>query len=164
MLPYTIYSPDKSNNTKNGKTVFSKAYGLTILEYLVPNTSGTIFIIASVSKQFTVMGIVLLHQQEGPAFKRAVEYWGYEGSGNMQSTTNDLLRWLDNFSNPLLGWEAQFTMMQTLDNLNSGEANNYALGAARSSNPVKTIKLSNKALAAYEGYEVGFYSLAVFHE
>ena len=48
---------------KEGKVIFSKAYGLASLEYLVPNTPDTRFNIASVSKQFTSMGIVLLHLQ-----------------------------------------------------------------------------------------------------
>ncbi len=48
---------------KEGKVIFSKAYGLASLEYLVPNTPDTRFNIASVSKQFTCMGIVLLHFQ-----------------------------------------------------------------------------------------------------
>ncbi|MGD1890372.1 MAG: serine hydrolase domain-containing protein [Cyclobacteriaceae bacterium] len=48
---------------QKGKTVFHKAYGLASLEYLVPNTTGTMFNTASVSKQFTAMGIVLLHQE-----------------------------------------------------------------------------------------------------
>ena len=48
---------------QNGKVVFQKAYGLASLEYLVPNTTGTQFNTASVSKQFTAMGIVLLHQE-----------------------------------------------------------------------------------------------------
>ncbi|MDT8401084.1 MAG: serine hydrolase domain-containing protein [Bacteroidales bacterium] len=45
----------------NGIPVFSEAYGLASMEYLVPNTCGTKFNIASVSKQFTAMGIVKLH-------------------------------------------------------------------------------------------------------
>ena len=44
-----------------GKPIFNSAYGLASLEYLVPNTTGTRFNIASVSKQFSAMGIVLLH-------------------------------------------------------------------------------------------------------
>ena len=48
---------------KNDKIVFSRSYGLASLEYLVPNSTETIFNIASVSKQFTAMGIVLLHIQ-----------------------------------------------------------------------------------------------------
>jgi len=48
---------------KEGKVIFSRAYGLASLEYLVPNTPDTRFNIASVSKQFTCMGIVLLHIQ-----------------------------------------------------------------------------------------------------
>ena len=42
---------------KNGKSVFSKAYGLASLEYLVPNSPSTIFNIASVTKQFTALKI-----------------------------------------------------------------------------------------------------------
>ncbi len=46
---------------RGGQVVFSKAYGLASLEYLVPNSTGTLFNVASVSKQFTAMGIVMLH-------------------------------------------------------------------------------------------------------
>ncbi|MBN1387225.1 MAG: beta-lactamase family protein [Bacteroidales bacterium] len=45
----------------HGIPVFSQAYGLASMEYHVPNTYGTRFNIASVSKQFTAMGIVKLH-------------------------------------------------------------------------------------------------------
>ena len=48
---------------KDGKLVFSKAYGMASLEYKVPNTTQTIFNIASVSKQFTAYSMVLLEQQ-----------------------------------------------------------------------------------------------------
>ena len=48
---------------QDGKLVFLKSYGLASLEYLVPNATGTRFNIASVSKQFTAMGIVRLHLQ-----------------------------------------------------------------------------------------------------
>jgi CubicO group peptidase (beta-lactamase class C family) len=44
-----------------GKPVFSGAYGLASMEYLVPNNYATKFNIPSVSKQFTAMGIVKLH-------------------------------------------------------------------------------------------------------
>lgn len=46
---------------QGGKRVYSKAFGLASLEYLVPNTTGTRFNIASISKQFTAMAIVKLH-------------------------------------------------------------------------------------------------------
>ena len=46
---------------QEGQIIYSKAFGLASLEYLVPNTTATQFNIASVSKQFTAMGIVLLH-------------------------------------------------------------------------------------------------------
>ncbi|MCB0474947.1 MAG: beta-lactamase family protein [Flavobacteriaceae bacterium] len=244
-----------------GKTVFSKAYGLASLEYLVPNSTGTIFNTGSVSKQFTAMGIVRLEEQgklnfdddihkyipDLPAFQetitirhllhhtsglrslhamlelagwrgddsrsnadlnriivkqkdlnfkpgseylycntgymlmvniienisgekfkdwmqhnifipldmphtyvedqynrvvpdnatsyygnttfdRAVEFWGYVGSGNMHSTTGDLLNWLSNFSTPKEGWKSAFETLQTTDKLNDGSDNNYAFG------------------------------------
>ncbi len=45
----------------DNKLVYSKAFGLASLEYLVPNTYGTQYNIASVSKQFTAFGITLMH-------------------------------------------------------------------------------------------------------
>lgn len=246
---------------KDKKVIFSQAYGLASLEYLVPNSTGTIFNTGSVSKQFTAMGIVrlevqgklsfdddihkyipelpdfgetitvrhLLHHTSGlrslhalfalagwrgddsrtnedlnriilnqtdlnfkpgseflycntgymlmvniiekatgekfkdwmktnvfdelnmpqtyveddysrvvpnnatsyygnSNFDRAVEYWGYVGSGNMHSTTHDLLIWLSNFNDPQPGWESSFEKMQTIDPLNNGGKNNYAFG------------------------------------
>ncbi|MFY0652772.1 MAG: beta-lactamase family protein [Cyclobacteriaceae bacterium] len=246
---------------KDGKMIFSRAYGMASLEYLVPNSTGTIFNTGSVSKQFTAMGIVrleeegklsfdddihkyipelpdfgetitirhLLHHTSGlrslhalfalagwrgddsrtnedlnriilnqnalnfkpgseflycnsgymlmvnivekitgekfkdwmkdnifdelnmsstyvedqysrvvpnnatsyygkSDFDRAVEYWGYVGSGNMHSTTNDLLKWLSNFNEPQPGWESSFKKMQTIDPLKDGSENNYAFG------------------------------------
>lgn len=46
---------------KNGRVVYSKAYGLASLEYQIPNETNTLYNAASVSKQFTALGIVLLH-------------------------------------------------------------------------------------------------------
>jgi CubicO group peptidase (beta-lactamase class C family) len=250
---------------QNGKTIFSKAYGLASLEYLAPNSPSTIFNIASVSKQFTAMGIVILQQQgklsvdddirkylpelpdfgetitirhmlhhtsglrslhgllelagwrgddartnedlnrfmlnqqdlnfnpgdeylycntgymlmvniienitgeefpkwmkesvflplgmintyvednyarvvannatsyykgEDNEFDRAVEYWGYVGSGNIHSTTDDLLRWLENFNNPQSAWKPHFDILQTMDKFNNGKENAYAFGVS----------------------------------
>jgi len=250
---------------QNGEIIYSKAFGLTSLEYQVPNTTETIFNVGSVSKQFTAMGIVLLHEKgllsidddmrkylpdmpdfghtitirhmlhhtsgmrslhamlrlagwrdddsrtnedlyrfmlnqkelnfipgdeylycntgymlmvniienvtkekfpqwmkanvfeplgmantyvedrydrivpnnatsyyDGSKgdFFRAVEYWGYVGSGNVHSTTTDLLTWLENFSTPTSNWSSAFEMLQTTDKLNDGSVNNYALGVS----------------------------------
>ena len=249
---------------QDGKVIYSKAFGLASLEYQVPNTTETIFNIASVSKQFTAMGIVLLHEKglisidddirkylpdmpdfghtitirhmlhhtsgmrslhamlelagwrRGDSrtnedlyrfmlnqkelnfepgeeflycntgymlmvniienvtkekfpmwmkanvfeplgmtntyvedrfdrivpnnatsyygakgdFFRAVEFWGYIGSGNMHSTTADLLKWLQNFSRPPSNWSSAFEMLKTTDALNDGSENNYAFGVS----------------------------------
>jgi CubicO group peptidase (beta-lactamase class C family) len=42
---------------------FAKGYGMANLEYNIPNTPGTIYHMASVSKQFTAFSIVLLARQ-----------------------------------------------------------------------------------------------------
>ena len=250
---------------QGNQVIYSKAYGLASLEYLVPNQTGTRYNIASVSKQFTAMGIVLLdlqgklsidddirkHIQDLPdfgetvtirhmlhhtsglrslhallaiagwrgddtrtnedllrlmknqldlnfkpgeeylycntgyifmaliienitgekfanwmftnvfeplgmistyvednymrvvpqnatsyfgntdrGFERAVEYWGYTGSGNIHSTTEDLLRWQKNFYDPAKGWAEAFEKLQTLDKFNNGRENNYAFGVS----------------------------------
>ncbi len=48
---------------KDGKILFSKGYGSANPEYDIPNTSKTIFHVASVSKQFTAFAIALLADQ-----------------------------------------------------------------------------------------------------
>lgn len=249
--------------SQNGRLVYSKAFGLASLEYLVPNNPGTQFNIASVSKQFTAMAIVrlslegklsidddirkyipeipdfgftitfrhMLHHTSGlrslhmilgiagwrgddyrnnddllrimtkqrdlnfipgseymycntgfilmavaveritgkkfPAwmkeniflplgmyntyvedrynrvvsnnatsyngsasqgFAREVEYWGYTGSGNIHSTTVDLLTWFRSYYRSPDGWHDAFSLMLTLDPFNDGKPNNYAFG------------------------------------
>lgn len=48
---------------KDGKSVFQKGYGLANVEHAVPITPRTVFELASVSKQFTAMGILILHDR-----------------------------------------------------------------------------------------------------
>ena len=47
---------------QGGRLVYEKGYGLANLEYDIPVTPQTIFHVASVSKQFTAMALVLLEQ------------------------------------------------------------------------------------------------------
>jgi len=48
---------------KNGELVYSKGYGVADLEHDVPITPSSVFYMASVSKQFITMGILLLEEQ-----------------------------------------------------------------------------------------------------
>ncbi len=47
---------------RDGEVVFAKGYGIANLEYGIPITPDTVFHVASVSKQFTAMALVLLEQ------------------------------------------------------------------------------------------------------
>jgi CubicO group peptidase (beta-lactamase class C family) len=47
---------------RHGKPVYEKGYGLANLEYDIPVTPQTIYHVASVSKQFTAMAVVLLEE------------------------------------------------------------------------------------------------------
>jgi CubicO group peptidase (beta-lactamase class C family) len=48
---------------KDGKLVYKRAFGMANLDYDIPNTTLTLFNLASVSKPFTAMSIALLAQQ-----------------------------------------------------------------------------------------------------
>ena len=48
---------------QHGKLVFEKGYGLANLEYDIPVTPHTVYHVASISKQFTAMALVLLEQE-----------------------------------------------------------------------------------------------------
>ncbi len=47
---------------QDGTTVFSKGYGLANIEHSVPITPQTMFYMASLSKQFTALAVLLLEQ------------------------------------------------------------------------------------------------------
>lgn len=49
--------------SKNGTTLLSKGYGMANYSYDMPNTAQTKFKLASVSKQFTAMAIMILQEQ-----------------------------------------------------------------------------------------------------
>jgi CubicO group peptidase (beta-lactamase class C family) len=48
---------------RSGEIVYERGYGLANLEYDIPNGPATVFHVASVSKQFTAMAILLLERQ-----------------------------------------------------------------------------------------------------
>ena len=48
---------------RDGALVYGRGYGMANLEYGIRITTGTVFHVASVSKQFTAMALVLLAQE-----------------------------------------------------------------------------------------------------
>nr|WP_319267253.1 serine hydrolase domain-containing protein [uncultured Draconibacterium sp.] len=272
--------------SKEGKTIFSKSYGLANIEYNIPNTNNTLFNIGSISKQFTAMGIVLLEEQnklsidddirkhisELPdfgevitirhllhhtsglrdlhgllgiagwrsgdletnddvyriiknqeelnfkpgeeflysntgyillakiienisqlkfdqwmkqnifqplgmkdtyvetslnkivpnnatsyylreVFERALEYWGYFGSGNIHSTTEDLNIWLQNFSTPQNNWESAFKKLLFTTPLKNDFQTNYGFG-------LRVEEYSGRKVLQHGGSVGGFRAIA----
>ena len=64
----------------------------------------------------------------GNGFEREVEYWGYTGSGNIHSTTADLLKWYRYYYDAPEQWKEAFSLMLTTDPFNDGSHNKYAFG------------------------------------
>jgi CubicO group peptidase (beta-lactamase class C family) len=48
---------------KGGKVIFQKGYGMANIEHHIPNTPSTMLHIASITKTFTIYGLLLLEQQ-----------------------------------------------------------------------------------------------------
>jgi CubicO group peptidase (beta-lactamase class C family) len=61
--------------SQNGVVRFAKAYGMADLEHDTPITPNSRFYIASVSKQFTAMSIVLLDQEHRLSLDDAIQKW-----------------------------------------------------------------------------------------
>lgn len=61
-------------------------------------------------------------------FRRAIEYWGYFGAGNIYSTTEDLNIWLKNFSTPKEEWASAFKKLLITTPLNNGHKTNFGFG------------------------------------
>jgi len=61
--------------SRNGSLVFAKGYGSADLEHDVPITPSTPFYIASVSKQFTAMSIVLLAEDGRLSLDDSIRHW-----------------------------------------------------------------------------------------
>ena len=61
--------------SRDGRLVFAKGYGSADLEHDTPITPSTPFYIASVSKQFTAMSIVLLAQDGRLSLDDSIRHW-----------------------------------------------------------------------------------------
>ncbi|WP_219007206.1 serine hydrolase domain-containing protein [Aquimarina litoralis] len=86
-------------------------------------------------------------------FKRASEYWGYFGSGNIHSTVGDLNIWLQNFSKPQNNWESAFSKLLLTTPLNNGFKTDYGFG-------VRIEDYSGKKVIQHGGSVGGFRSIA----
>ena len=69
------------------------------------------------------------YEEVGPSKFRSVENYDQTyGASNVYSTTTDLLKWTQHFTQPTPAWKSAFEALQTLDLLSNGAKNNYAFG------------------------------------
>ncbi|MHA7864541.1 serine hydrolase domain-containing protein [Flagellimonas marinaquae] len=86
-------------------------------------------------------------------FKRAIEYWGYFGSGNMHSKIEDLNIWLQNFSTPQKEWASAFNTLLTRTPLNNGFETAFGFG-------VRIEEYEGKKVIQHGGSVGGFRAIA----
>jgi CubicO group peptidase (beta-lactamase class C family) len=91
-------------------------------------------------------------------FRRAIEYWGYYGAGNMHSTIEELNIWLQNFSTPKKEWASAFNKLLTRTPLNNGFKTRFGFG-------VRIEDYEGKKVIQHGGSVGGFRAIArVFPE
>ncbi|MDX2360384.1 MAG: serine hydrolase domain-containing protein [Crocinitomicaceae bacterium] len=102
------------------------------------------------------IGVATSYEYVGEQIVRPSPYWGYQGSGNMHSDAEDLLKWLENFHSPKTGWEERFKKMTSLGALNNDEQLDYAYGLfINQNNNLERVSHSG-AIGGYRAYAATF--------
>lgn len=90
-----IHEMGKFNGTvllsRKGEVIFSKSYGYESIESLTPLTENSSFNLASVSKQFTAMGVVILNSQSKLKYSDKISHYLPELSYYTDITIQHLL-------------------------------------------------------------------------
>jgi CubicO group peptidase (beta-lactamase class C family) len=140
---YRIFKNQKDLNFKPGDEVSYSNTGYIFLAKIIENVSGLTFDKWMKEHIFDPLGmkntyIETQHDRivannatsyyQSDYFKRAIAYWGYFGSGNMYSTTEDLNIWLQNFCAPKKDWASAFNTLLTRTPLNNGFKTPFGFG------------------------------------
>jgi hypothetical protein len=123
---------------KDGKIIYKRGYGMADLERDVPITPGSVFDIASTSKQFLAMSIALLAEEgklslgyfpkKDGGYGIAVYLFNLVGDGGLLTSVEELFLWDQNFYHNKLGKQGQklIKQMHTTGTLNDGKKLEYA--------------------------------------
>jgi len=170
---YRIFKNQKDLNFNPGDELSYSNTGYIFLAKIIENVSGLIFEKWMQQNIFDPLGMKNTYVETQhdrivannatsyyleDEFKRAIEYWGYFGSGNMYSTTEDLNIWLQNFSTPKKQWASVFNMLLTRTPLNNGFKTSFGFG-------VRIEDYEGKKVIQHGGAVGGFRAIArVFPE
>lgn len=75
-----------------------------------------------------VKGRAIAYSDVGGTFETEMPFENVHGNGGLLTTVGDLLKWNENFVNPIVGDKALVTAMQTTGLFNDGKPQSYALG------------------------------------
>jgi CubicO group peptidase (beta-lactamase class C family) len=170
---YRIFKNQKDLNFNPGDEVSYSNTGYIFLAKIIENVSGMTFEKWMKQNIFDPLGMKNTYVEtqhdrivannatsyyQSDDFKRAIAYWGYFGSGNMHSTTEDLNIWLQNFSTPKKEWASAFNKLLTTTTLNNGFKTSFGFG-------VRIEEYEGKKVIQHGGSVGGFRAIArVFPE
>ena len=141
---YRFMKQQKELNFKPGSEYLYCNTGYMLMADIIENITGEKFAVWMKKQVFDPLGMTYSYVEDAynrvvpnnatsynknkDGFRRAIEFWGYVGSGNIHSTTQDLLKWMNNFHQAKEGWTNLFERMRTVDLLNNGDTLRYAFG------------------------------------
>ncbi|WP_378176889.1 serine hydrolase domain-containing protein [Aquimarina sp. SS2-1] len=140
---YRILKNQKDLNYEPGKEFLYCNTGYILLAKIIEKISETSFRNWMTKNIFDPLGMKDTYVQDqydqvalnnatsyysSEEIKRAIDYWGYYGSGNMYSTTADLNLWLQNFITSEKKWAKPFQKLLTVTPLTNGFYTNYGFG------------------------------------
>ncbi|WP_459209445.1 serine hydrolase domain-containing protein [Aquimarina rhabdastrellae] len=160
----TILYKQKTLNFKPGSEFLYSNTGYMLLTTIIENITGTKFKLWIKDQVLDPLGMEQTYVEdqyanivynkatsyEGEeAFKTVIPYWGYVGSGNLYSTTGDLLKWLAGFNTSEKPWSTRFKTLLKATKLNDGTGSNYTLGMLKEEHLGRTMIQHGGAIGGF---------------
>ncbi len=160
----TILYKQKTLNFKPGSEFLYCNTGYMLLATIIENITGTKFKLWIKDQVLDPLGMEQTYVEdqyanivynkatsyEGEeAFKTVIPYWGYVGSGNLYSTTGDLLKWLAGFNTSEKPWSTRFKTLLKATKLNDGTRSNYTLGIRKEEHLGRTMIQHGGAIGGF---------------
>jgi len=129
-------SPGESYNYNNSAFIMlaeivERTSGETFPDWMEDNVFGPLGMSSSLVRAdpaTVIPGASQGYTYDSTGYKESGDLYASYGAGGIYTTPADFARWMDNFSNPVLGGEEVILKLVSLDTLNNGDTMSYALG------------------------------------